>query len=81
MFKIQTKHNLFYVDLSQSSCLIAQVEENWLWHKRLCHVNFDNLIKISKKKIVRFIPTLRKPDMGLCKNCQIGKWERQISKE
>ena len=26
----QTKGNLFYLDLSESSCFIAQVEENWL---------------------------------------------------
>ena len=51
----------------------AQVEESLLWHKRLCHLNFDNLIKIRKEKRVRGIPSLRKPDMGLCKNCQIGK--------
>ena len=69
----QTKGNLFYLDLSESSCFIAQVEESWLWHKRLCHVNFDNLVKITKNKRVRGIPSLRKPDMGLCKNCQIGK--------
>ena len=69
----QTKGNLFYLDLSESSCFIAQVEESWLWHKRLCHVNFDNLIKIRKNKRVRGIPSLRKPNMGLCKNYQIGK--------
>ena len=77
----QTKRNLFYLDLSESSCFIAQVEESWLWHKILCHVNFDNQIKISKNKRVRGIPSLRKPDMGLCKNCQVGKMERLISEE
>ena len=60
-----TKDNLFYLDLSESSCFISQVEEYWLWHKSLCHVNFDNLIKISKEKIVRGILSLRKPDMGV----------------
>ena len=69
----QTKGNLFYLDLSESSCFIAQVEERWLWHKRLCHVNFDNLIKRRKNIRVRGIPRLRKLDMGLCKNCQISK--------
>ena len=54
-------------------CFFSQVKESWLWHKRLCHVNFDNLIKIKKLKNVRGIPSLRKPDMGLYKNCQIGK--------
>ena len=45
-------------------------------HKILCHVNFDNLVKIRKNKRVRGIPSLRKLDMGLCKNCQIGKMEK-----
>ena len=69
----QRKGNLFYLDLGKRSCFITQVEESWLWHKRLCHVNFDNLVKISKNRRVRGIPSLRKPNMGLCKNCQIGK--------
>ena len=69
-FGNQTKDNLFYLDRSENSCFIAQVEEMWLWHKRSCHVNFNNIIKISKKKIVRGIPSLRKSDMGPCKNCQ-----------
>ena len=49
----QTKGNLFYLELGGFSCFIAQVEESWLWHRRLFHVNFDNLIKISKFKKVR----------------------------
>ena len=77
----QTKGNgLFYLDLSESSCFISQVDESWLWKKRLCHVNFDNLIKISKEKRVRGIPSLRKPDMDLCQNCQIGKLGKTIFK-
>ena len=77
----QTKVNLFYLDLSKSSCFIAQVEERWLWHKILCHVNFHNLVKIRKNKRVRGIPNLRKLDMGLCKNYQIGKMRKTSSKE
>ena len=44
-----------------------------LWHKRLCYVNFDNLVKIKKYKRVRGVSSLKKPDKVLCKNCQIGK--------
>ena len=36
-------------------------------------MNFNNLIEIKKLKRVRGIPILNKNDMGLCKNCQIGK--------
>ena len=67
------KGNLFYLDLNECSCFITQVEENWLWHKRLCHVNFDNLVNIRTHRRVRGIPSLKKPDMGLCKNCRISK--------
>ena len=69
----QTKGNLFYLDLSDCSCFIDQVEDRWLWHKKLCHVNFYNMVKIRKLKRVGGIPSLKKPDAGLCKNCQIGK--------
>ena len=69
----QTKGNLFYLDLGECSWFISQVEESWLWHRRLCHVNFDNMVKISKFSKVRCIPNLKKPNVGLCKNCQIGK--------
>ena len=72
-FGNQTKGNLFYLYLGESSCVISQVEESQLQNKRLCHVKFDNLIKIRKNKRVKGIPSLRKPDMGLCKNGQIGR--------
>ena len=55
------------------SHLIAQIEESWLWHRRLCHVNFDNMVKINKFRKVRVIPNLKKPNVSLCKNYQIGK--------
>ena len=64
----QTKGNLFYLELGDFSCFIAQVEERWQWHKRLCHVNFANMVKISKFKKVRGIPNLKKTNIGLCKN-------------
>ena len=31
------------------------------------------MVKIRKHRRVRGIPCLKKPDVGLCKNCQIGK--------
>ena len=64
---------LLDLDLGDCSCLIAQVEESWLWHRRLCHVNFDNMAKIRKFRKVRGVLSLKKLDVGLYKNCQIGK--------
>ena len=49
------------------------VDESWLWHKRLGHLNFDNLVKISKKVVVRDLPKIVKPLNLVCKHCQHGK--------
>ena len=46
----QTRSNLFYLDLDDATCLIAKLDDTWLWHKRLCHVNLDNLISISNMR-------------------------------
>ena len=40
--------NLYVVNLSKENpslptCLIAKVDEGWLWHRRLGHVNMRNL--------------------------------------
>ena len=77
----QTKRNLLYLNLTESSCFLAQVEESCLWQKKLCHLNFDNLVNISKNKRVRGIPSLKKPDMGMWKIVKLGRWERWASKE
>ena len=59
------KGNLFYLDLGDCSCFISQVEKSWLWHITLCHVNSDNMVKISELRRVRGIPSLKKPNVGL----------------
>src|SRR5271156_6344801 len=52
----------------------------WLWHKRLCHVNFDNMMKISRKRSVRGLPTMTKTDNIMCKNYQKGKMTKSSFK-
>ena len=53
--------------------LFSQVKECWLWHKTLCHVNFDNLVNIRNNRRVRGILSLKKPKMEMFKQCQIEK--------
>ena len=52
------------------------VDETWLWHRRLGHLNFDDLVKISKKEVVRDFPKIVKPLNSVCKHCQHGKQTR-----
>lgn len=65
----QTRGNLFYLDPIISTCLFYKVEYVWLWHKRLYHVDFDNMVKVSRKKKVRDLLNLHKPDNAMCKEC------------
>lgn len=69
----QTKGNIFHLNSSDKTCLIAHIDESWLWHKRLCHVNFDCIVKIGSTKAVRDIPKIVKPLNPICKECQMGK--------
>jgi len=69
----QTKGNIFHLSGTGKSCLIAQINQSWLWHRRMCHVNFDNIVKISSTQAVRDLPKLVKPTDSMCRECQLGK--------
>ena len=56
--------------------MIAQVDESWLWHRRMCHVNFDNIVKISSTRAARDLSKLMKPTNAIYKECQLGKQTR-----
>ena len=58
----QTRCNLFYLDIEDVICLVVEFDDVWLWHKRLCHVNFDKLVSINNMKKVRDFPKLKKLD-------------------
>ena len=52
--------NLFYLGPYEDTFLFTQCEDVWLWNKRICHVNFDNLIGINKMKRVKRITKTKK---------------------
>ena len=55
---------------------MAQTYDNWLWYRRMGHINFENLININKKYVVRDFPKIIKPSNVVCKHCQHGKKTR-----
>ena len=65
----QTRSNLFYLDIDDATYLIVKIDDVWLWHKRLYHVNLDNLISIINMKQVRGLPKLKNPNNIMCKQC------------
>ena len=46
---IGTRHrgNVFQLNPTKMTCLVAKVDDNWLWHKRFFHISFDNTVKTS----------------------------------
>ncbi|GJR41348.1 putative ribonuclease H-like domain-containing protein [Tanacetum coccineum] len=64
------------------ACLIAKdtVDESNKWHRRLGHVNFKNLNKLVKGKLVRGLPSKIFQNDHTCVACQKGKQHKASCK-
>ncbi|KAL8132932.1 hypothetical protein AgCh_008421 [Apium graveolens] len=79
--------NIYEAKLSTSTdgsaiCLLsrASIEESWNWHKKLSHLNFNNINELVKKDLVRGLPkSVFAPD-GLCDSCQKAKQRKSSFK-
>ncbi|GJX54201.1 retrovirus-related pol polyprotein from transposon TNT 1-94, partial [Tanacetum coccineum] len=60
------------------ACFFAKSSEsvNWLWHKRLSHLNFKNINKLAKQNKVLGLPSLVYSKDKLCSACKKGKHKR-----
>ena len=73
----RTPNNIYMLDeIKRERCCLGKEDESWLWHRRMGHIHFGNLIKISKKQAVREMPEIKKPKIGMCEPCQHGKQTR-----
>jgi hypothetical protein len=54
-------------EIGKEKCCLGKEDEVCLWHKRMGHINFDNLVKVSSKEVVREMPQIVKPTNTLCK--------------
>jgi hypothetical protein len=69
---------VFRADFSQSSgverCFLAgSSSELWKWHKKLGHLSFDLLSRLSKLNLVRGLPQLRFEKELVCALCRHAK--------
>jgi hypothetical protein len=70
----RTSSNIYVLrKIGNEKCCLGKEDESWLWNKRMGHMHFDNLIKVSKREAVREIPQITKPTNTLCKHYQQGK--------
>lgn len=76
---VKIDSNLYNLcEVKGQSYPIGQADESWLWHRRLGHANFDNLVKVSSKGLVRHFPKITKPTNIICKEFQQGKQTRVV---
>jgi hypothetical protein len=70
----RTSSNIYVLsEIGNEKCCLGKEDESWIWHRRMGHIHFDNVIKVSKREVVREIPHITKQDNTLCKHCQQGK--------
>ncbi|GKB03907.1 retrovirus-related pol polyprotein from transposon TNT 1-94 [Tanacetum coccineum] len=62
----------------QESCFFAKASEklNWIWHKRLAHLNFKTINKLVKQNLVIGLPSLFYSKDKPCSSCEKGKHHR-----
>ncbi|GJV37707.1 retrovirus-related pol polyprotein from transposon TNT 1-94 [Tanacetum coccineum] len=53
---------------------------NWLWHKRLTHLNFKNINKLTRQNLVAGLPSLTFFKNKTCLACKKGKHHRALFK-
>ena len=65
-----------YVLEKEEQCYMSQIDEIFLWNRRMGNLKFDNLVKISKQGVVRNFPNIIKPPNHVCRQCLHGKQTR-----
>ena len=78
---VRTPNNVYILSrIEEDKCYLSQTDESWLWHKRLGHTIFDNLVNIRKINAIRDIPKMCKLNQVVCGPCQHGKQTRTSHK-
>ena len=72
----RTRGNVFQLHSTNITCMVAKSDNSWLWHRRFCHINFDDIVKASKTFAVRDLPKIAKPTNIVCKECILAKQKR-----
>ena len=85
LFKAPREGNCYTLNLPTNNvhsenCFVNNLDESWLWHKCLAHVNMFQLDKLLRKDLVLGLPNLRFKNDMICEACQRGKQTNLLSK-
>ncbi|PWA72457.1 Integrase, catalytic region, Zinc finger, CCHC-type, Peptidase aspartic, catalytic [Artemisia annua] len=76
------RDDVYVLDIStltqNGTCLFTKASEtiNWLWHKRLSHLNFKHINNLAKQNKVLGLPSLVFSKDKPCSACEKGKHHR-----
>nr|GEW45326.1 retrovirus-related Pol polyprotein from transposon TNT 1-94 [Tanacetum cinerariifolium] len=77
------RRDVYIIDMSSfnkesNACFFANasLSVNWLWHKRLSHLNFKNIINLAKHNLVSGLHSLNFSKDEICSAYEKGKHHR-----
>ena len=72
--------NMYQIDMNTAvtttdTCFYSQSADNlkWLWHKKLSHLNFKDIHKLSSRRLVSGLTSMSYVKDRLCPGCEKGK--------
>ncbi|KAJ9561516.1 hypothetical protein OSB04_006676 [Centaurea solstitialis] len=73
--------DIYIINMNTSTdnfCFVSRAssDTNWLWHKRLSHLNFKTLNQLCINNLVIGLPDFRYTNVSLCLACEKGKQTR-----
>jgi hypothetical protein len=64
-----TEGKIYQLKGANSHCFMSQINDSWLWHWRVCHMKFDNIVRINVVHAMRDLTRTKKPINFFCKDC------------
>jgi hypothetical protein len=46
---VRTENNVYVLKEDKEKCHLRKLDESWLWHRRLGHLNFDHIVKLNNE--------------------------------
>ncbi|GJS26879.1 retrovirus-related pol polyprotein from transposon TNT 1-94 [Tanacetum coccineum] len=75
--------DVYVIDMSSyneeiNACFFTKASNsvNWIWHKRLSHLNFKNFNKLARQNLLAGFPSLTFSKDKTCSACEKGKHHR-----
>ena len=63
----RTPNNIYVLDeIESEKCHLGKKDESWLWHGRMGHIHFDNLVKVYKNQAIRIMLEVTNPTNFVC---------------